>query len=221
MDQQPELYRTKDGTLAQTVVFIDEIDKLANAFESSGNWNKHVQANFLSLFENNSELRHLSFIFGGAFASMKKYGEATKRSIGFGSGADTEVDLDFDIEQEVIKYGLIPELLGRIHAIEVLDKLKKEDYLKILENFIIPKTRDQLKHFNITNFALSDEEREHIVSRAMKSSMGVRSMQKDVLKLSQELEFDFEWDDAAKLSCDAPARDGDIVWAMENITEED
>lgn len=200
-DPRHEHYFSKEGVLDQMVIFIDEIDKLAKAFDSSGNWNKHVQANFLALFENNSELPNLSFIFAGAFSTMKLRGTETTKSIGFSTPKET-TDKDFDIEQEIIKYGIIPELLGRIHSIIVLDKLREIDYRIILEDLILPSIQDELKAFNITNFNLVDEDKKALILKSMKSEMGVRMLRKEVLKLAQALEFDYEWSNNEVLSLD-------------------
>lgn len=197
VEEKPEIYFSKDGALDQMVVFIDEVDKLAKAFDSSGSWNQHVQAGFLSLFENTTELANLSFVFAGAFDKMTLSKESDKRSIGFKTEIH-EVDNEFDLEQEVIKYGLLPELVGRIHNIVPLDKLEKDDYKKILRTLILPNMRKELKHFNCPNFTLSVKEEEGIINKAVKSKMGVRVLRKEVLKLAQEIEFDYEWEVVAQ-----------------------
>lgn len=191
-DPRHEHYYSKEGVLDQMIIFIDEIDKLASAFDSSGKWNKHVQANFLSLFENNSDFENLSFIFAGAFHTMKMYDSEKSTSIGFASPNETKTK-DFDIEQEIIKYGIIPELLGRIHNIVVLDKLREIDYNIILDDLILPSIQTELKAFSITNFTLSDKDREKLIKKAINSDMGVRLLRKEILKLAAELEFDYEW----------------------------
>lgn len=187
-------YHSQDGAIEQTVVFIDEIDKLAKAFDSSGKWNKHVQANFLTLFENNNELEGVSFVFAGAFSDLEYRPEdSNKKSIGFHTGDINNAPTEIDLEQEIVKYGLLPELIGRIHNIIVLDKLEYADYENILTKRIIPIIQKELYEFNVTNFKLSSKEKDNIINKALKSKMGVRVLRKEVLQLSKELEFDYEY----------------------------
>ena len=125
------------GAISQTVVFIDEIDKLARSFDSSGNWNKHVQSNFLTLIGQSGEFASsgISFIFAGAFAGMKRIKGKTG-GLGFNSEFEyTESLLDADI----IEYGLIPELIGRLTAIVEVDVFNEESYKYIMNNILIPK----------------------------------------------------------------------------------
>lgn len=201
LEENPQhQYFSQEGVMDQTIVFIDEIDKLANSFDSSGSWNKHVQANFLALFENNSALKNVSFIFAGAFAKMKKFidPKSNKASIGFLSSIDKSSN-DFDIESEIIKYGLIPELVGRIHNIVVLDKLEEVDYRRILHKILLPNIKKELKAFNVNNFKLTKSQTNDIITKARNSDMGVRILRKELLKLVQDIEFDYEWNRSTKL----------------------
>lgn len=196
VENKPHLYENKDAVLNQMIVFVDEIDKLANSFDSSKSWNRHVQANFLAMFENNTELENASFIFAGAFANMDKRHKAERKDFGFVHGKK-DAAKDFDVEAEVIKYGLIPELIGRIQSIEVLDELKEKDFKAILNKMILPKIRHQLKHFNAENFKLSKVQEADIIKRAISSEMGVRVLTKELQKLTQEIEFNYEWNKVA------------------------
>lgn len=192
VELNPHLYANKDEVLNQMIIFVDEIDKLANSFDSSKSWNRHVQANFLALFENNTELENVSFIFAGAFANMEKRSASKAKDFGFIQNQVVE-NSEFDVENEVIKYGLIPELVGRIHNIVVLDELKEEDFRNILNKMILPKVRNQLVHFNEPKFKLKKGQEKIIIEKAVKSEMGVRILIKELQKLTQEIEFNFEW----------------------------
>ena len=97
-------YHSMEGTIDQVVVFVDEIDKLGKRSDSSGNWNTHVQANFLTLFDNKAEFAGVSFIFAGAFADMTKYDNSTKKQIGFSHDKKKEGDRG-DIGEKVVQEG--------------------------------------------------------------------------------------------------------------------
>lgn len=178
-----------EGIIDQTIVFVDEIDKLANSFESSGNWNRHVQSNFLTLFDNYGEFSGVSFIFAGAFADMKIAGKKSN-SIGFNIPIMAETD-DI-IDDALVKYGLIPELVGRFSHIVRLDKFSEEDYLRILAEDIIPNKVFELMCFNNSYISFNQQELQNIVSKAMKSGQGVRFLKRELDKLCLEVEFNYE-----------------------------
>ncbi len=185
MEAQPDVYWSIDGTLDQMVVFVDEIDKLGQKLSSE--WNEHVQANFLTLFENKAELQGITFIFAGAFTHMEK---DDKRKNGIGFTHNRAEDKLKDISQKVIDCGLLPELVGRLNNIVVLDTLSKEDYTKILNDTILPKAKMQLSHYGIENFTLTEAQVDTLVDNAMASGLGVRALETGVHQILVQLEFD-------------------------------
>ncbi len=75
-------YHSEAGVIGQTVIFIDEIDKLAKpAGDKSGDWHKRIQASLLTFIEDKQLYRGLSFIFAGAFTGIEQ--QVTSMSIGF------------------------------------------------------------------------------------------------------------------------------------------
>lgn len=185
MENDPETYWSYEGTLDQVVVFVDEVDKLGQKL--STDWNSHVQANFLTIFENRSEYSGVSFIFAGAFTGMEK--EGTKPvNLGF-HHHKAELPKAGDIAQAVIKFGLIPELVGRLNNIVVLDKLTKDDYITILTNIVLPRASATLEFYGIHNFMLTYSEINELAQDAVKSGLGVRSLETSVNKILVELEF--------------------------------
>ncbi len=182
-------YRNYEEVLDQTIVFVDEMDKLSQEFSNS-NWQQHTQSNFLTLFENKVEgLESLSWVFAGAFSSlMKNKTTEKKRSIGF-NGVIDDILKDWDIEKEIIKYGLLPELVGRIHQVVELDEFVIEDYRKILETLIIPKKKAQLKALGADSTQLDTLDIEEVCKKAMKSEQGVRALTKAIDSFLIDVEF--------------------------------
>lgn len=178
-------YYSVEGVLSQMVIFIDEIDKICKPSDSSGNWNEHVQHNFLKIFENKDDFNSLSFVFAGAFTGMDS-GEK-KKTLGF--NADITKDTT-SLDSHLIKFGMITELVGRIHSIVKLDMLKKEDYFDILENYVYPIKAREFSYMADCEFVLSQEQKESIVEIAMKSGQGVRMLNKQVDTILTDLEFD-------------------------------
>ena len=185
MEEDPQTYWSYDGTLDQVVVFVDEVDKLGQKLSSD--WNAHVQANFLALFENKAGYDGISFIFAGAFTGMEKKALKPKQ-LGF-HAVQEEVLKAGDIAQSVVKFGLIPEFVGRLNNIVVLDTLEKEDYITILVNTIMPRATRTLEFYGIKDWVLEEAEIHRLADEAQKSGLGVRALETGVNKLMVELEF--------------------------------
>lgn len=178
-----------EGVIDQMAVFIDEADKLCNAFESSGNWNKHVQSNFLSIFDSYDWGQGITYIFAGAFSDME--GSSSVKRFGFSHDNYTDSAEDI-LDDRIIKHGLIPELVGRLTAIVELDKFNKEDYHYILTNILLPRKQYDLGVFNNSYIELSDEQKDILITKALKSKQGIRYLTRELDKLCLELEFSYE-----------------------------
>lgn len=187
---------TEEGIADQLVVFIDEVDKLANSFDSSGNWNKQVQSNLLTIIENSGEFSGISFVFAGAFDGLEpELADEKKPGIGFfdQTVGDEKKAESVDLTEKLIKFGLIPEFVGRIGNIVKLDPLKLKDYKKIAENYVLPqKNRELSLYYRYTDDLLSNEEIESLVERVYKSGLGVRGIKREVDKMVLEKEFNYE-----------------------------
>lgn len=96
---------------------------------------KHPQQEFLQI-----DTKNILFICGGAFDGLNKVVErrSTYSSIGFGAQVRTKVELDSTawmkdvIPHDLVKFGLIPELVGRLPVIASLDGLDEEALVRIL-----------------------------------------------------------------------------------------
>ena len=84
--------------------------------------------------------KNILFICGGAFDGLEKIIEKRldQKSIGFGANVQGKKDKDISkILHEVqphdlLKFGIIPELVGRLPVIASLNALKREDLVRIL-----------------------------------------------------------------------------------------
>lgn len=155
-------YTSIEGVLNQMIVFVDEFDKLGVSFDSSGNWNKHVQANFLTMIENKEDLSGVSWVFAGAFSSFYT-NRGTSSQIGFFS--ESQNTFEELTDQEIIKAGIIPEMMGRIPLIVELDEFTIDDYANIINTMLTAKYKS-LKDVNVSEVA----------EKAMISGQGVRSI---------------------------------------------
>jgi ATP-dependent Clp protease ATP-binding subunit ClpX len=197
-ERSPSVYFSIDGAVDQTVVFIDEIDKLGDSFDSSGKWNDHVQSNFLTMFDNKSEFAGVSFVFAGAFTSITN-SEKISSSIGFMRDEKQTSNKD-SLEERIVKAGLLPEIVGRMTAIVQLDNFTKDEYRSILLERLLPKKQQDLAHFGVFDVDLDDEKVEEIIDIAVGSNQGVRSLQRQLDKIFLDIEFNYEEDRTRKLT---------------------
>lgn len=150
---------------------------------------KHPQQEFLQV-----DTANILFICGGAFAGIEKVIATRHRgtSIGFGADVKSEVDMTNtsllkDIEPEdLVKYGLIPEFIGRMPVIATLEKLDEDALVKILtepKNALI-KQFQKLFEMEDVELKFTDGALKAIAQRAIErktGARGLRAIMEDIL----------------------------------------
>ncbi len=151
---------------------------------------KHPQQEFIQINTSN-----ILFICAGAFDGIEKIVEKRRDSSGIGFGADIKNKKEINTTdwmkeitpQDLVKYGLIPELVGRLPVITHLSGLDKEALIKILSEPKNSLLRQYKKLFSLDNVDLEFEDGalESIAQKAIDrqtGARGLRSIMEDILK---------------------------------------
>lgn len=142
---------------------------------------KHPQQEFVQIDTSN-----ILFICGGAFEGLDKIIEARKKGTSVGFGADIsqfaekkKKNILQEVEPEdLIKFGLIPEFVGRVPVTAVLNELDHKDLVRVLmepRNALI-KQYKALLAFSKVNLEFSDEAIAAIAEKAIRYKTGARML---------------------------------------------
>ncbi len=142
---------------------------------------KHPQQDFIQIDTSN-----ILFICGGAFQSLEKIVEKRKHSSSMGFGADVKGKEDIDankwmqevIPHDLVKYGLIPELVGRLPVITYLNGLDEEALVKILlePKDAILKQYKKLFSMDKVELEFSDDALKAVAKKAIERKTGARGL---------------------------------------------
>ena len=129
---------------------------------------------------------NILFICGGAFIDIEKsIAERTsKKGLGFAAEVNSMDNLNYDeimkniTTEDLVKYGIIPELIGRLPVIATLEELKEDELLRILKEPKNSLTKQYKKLFEYDNINLNIEDSvlKIIVKKAMEEKTGARGL---------------------------------------------
>jgi ATP-dependent Clp protease ATP-binding subunit ClpX len=156
---------------------------------------KHPQQEFLQV-----DTTNILFVCGGAFAGLDKIIDRRGKGTSIGFGAEVKSFKEQPLSEvmkklepeDLIKYGLIPEFIGRLPIIATLDDLDEDSLIKILKepkNSLI-KQYQRLFEFENVQLEFKDDALKEIAKKAINKKTGARGLRSILENILLKTMFD-------------------------------
>ena len=164
---------------------------------------KHPQQEFIHV-----DTTNILFICGGAFDGLDKIIEkrTDKKSMGFGAEIVSKAERDVgqimaQVQQhDLLQFGIIPELIGRLPVVATLESLKRDDLVRILTEPKNAMTRQYqtLMSYDGVELAFEKEALEAIADKAVAMKIGARGLRSVVEGVMTDIMYRIPSDKTAK-----------------------
>ena len=164
---------------------------------------KHPQQELIPI-----DTTNILFICGGAFTGIEKIVESRVDVKGMGFGAEIQTGSAEDLDgmfrqispQDLMKFGLIPEFVGRVPVVCTLDSLKEEDLSRILtepKNALI-KQYKALFALDGVELEFEDAAVKEIARKAYERKTGARGLRSIIENVMMDIMYEIPSDDSVK-----------------------
>ena len=160
---------------------------------------KHPHQEFIQI-----DTHNILFICGGAFEGLEKIIESRldRKSMGFGADVKSKAEIDeskilSEVQpHDILKFGIIPELVGRLPVITALNALTREDLVKILtqpKNALV-KQYQKLFSYDDAELVFEPKALEAIADKAIARKIGARGLRAVLEGLLMNVMYDIPSD---------------------------
>ena len=156
---------------------------------------KHPHQEFIQI-----DTTNILFICGGAFDGIDQViqNRIGEKTMGFGAAIESKTEQDIStllqqlLPQDLLKYGLIPEFVGRIPVMVTLDQLDEKALIDILtkpKNALVKQYQTLLEMDNVL-LEFEDEALQHIAQKALNRKTGARGLRAILEEIMLDIMYD-------------------------------